>query len=194
MAIDIRETFQVEATTDAVWRFMMDPQSVAACMPGAELKEVVDDRTFMGSIRVKVGAITAVYEGRVQLTQVDERGHIVQMVAEGRETGGGTAKSAMSTRLRSLPDGRTEVVTEASIDLTGRIMQVGRGMIQGVSHELFQRFVACAKERLEAPPGAAEKVAATTESEPIQLLPLILQAVWLAIIRFFRRLLRRSGT
>ena len=31
-------------------------------------------------------------------------------------------------------------VAEASVDLTGRVMQVGRGMIQGVSHQLFQQF------------------------------------------------------
>lgn len=191
MAITIKETFQVQAPIDAVWRFVLDAHKVAACMPGAELEEVLDDRTFLGSIKVKVGAITTSYKGRVQLTQVDEQGYVVELAAEGRETGGGMAKGTMVSRLQSLPDGQTEVVAEASVDVTGRIVQVGRGMIQGVSHQLFQQFVACAKQRLEAPQGAAGEEAATTETEPIRIVPLILQALWTAIIGFLRRLLRR---
>ena len=191
MAINITETFQVRAPIEAVWRFMLDPHKVAACMPGAELEEVVDGNTFLGSIKVKVGAITSSYKGRVQFTEVDEPGYTVQMVAEGRETGGGTAKGTLSSRLRSLPDGQTEVVAQASVDLTGRIVQVGRGMIQGVSHELFQQFAARAKERLEAPPGVEDQSAVAQESDPIRIVPLLLRVLWSAITRFFRRLLRR---
>ena len=58
MAIDIRETFRVRAPIATVWRFMLDPQRVAACMPGAVLEQVVDERTFLGAINVKIGAIT----------------------------------------------------------------------------------------------------------------------------------------
>ena len=192
MAITIRETFQVEAPIEAVWRFVMDPEQVTACMPGAVLEEVVDERTFLGSIKVQVGAVTASYKGKIRLTEVDDVGYTVQMAAEGRETGGGTAKGSMSSRLRALPDGQTEVVAEASIDLTGRIMQVGRGMIEGVSHQLVQQFVACAKARIEAPAGAPAEAAG--ESEPIRIVPLILRALWSSLTRFLRRLLRRPTT
>ncbi len=193
MAIEIRETFQVQAPIDAVWRFVMDPDQVVACMPGAELEEAVDDRTFLGRVRVKLGAITTSYKGRIQFTEVDEEGHTVRMVAEGRETGGGTAKGTIFSCLRALPDGQTEVVAEASVDLTGRVMQVGRGMIQGVSHQLFQQFVASTKERLEGAQGADSPVPAAAEREPVRLLPLILQVLWSPVARFFRRLRRRPG-
>ncbi len=193
MAIEIRETFQVQAPIDAVWRFVMDPEQIAACMPGAVLEAVVDERTFLGSIKVQLGAITISYKGRIQLTDVDDQGYAVRMEAEGRETGGGTAKASMSSSLRALPDGQTEVTTEASIDLTGRIMQVGRGMIQGVSQQLFQQFVARAKARMEAPAGAAEEAAAT-ETEAIRVVPLIFRVLWSSVSRFFRRLFRRQAS
>jgi hypothetical protein len=85
------------------------------------------------------------------------------------------------------------VVAEASVDLTGRVMQVGRGMIQGVSHQLFQQFVASTKERLEAAPGAEEELPAAVGQEPIRLLPVILQVLWSPVVRFFRRLLGRPA-
>ncbi len=196
MAITIRETFQVRAPIDTVWRFVTTPVEVVACMPGAELQEVVDDHTFLGSVKVKVGAITTSYKGRVRFTEVDERAYTVQMVAEGRDAGGGTAKGTVLGRLRSLPDGRTEVVAEANVDLTGRIMQVGRGMIQGVSQQLFQQFVAATPARLEAPDAAAAAAAPATV-KPIRIVPLLLQTLWAAIVGFFRRLggrRRRRGS
>ena len=193
MAIEIRETFQVQAPIDAVWRFVMDPDQVVACMPGAELEEAVDDHTFLGRVKVKLGAITTSYKGRIQFTEVDEEGHTVRMVAEGRETGGGTAKGTIFSCLRALPDGQTEVVAEASVDLTGRVMQVGRGMIQGVSQQLFQQFVASTKERLEGAQGADSPMPVAVEQEPVRLLPLILRVLWSPVARFFRRLRGRPA-
>jgi uncharacterized protein len=192
MAISIKETFQVQAPVDQVWSFMLDPRKVATCIPGAQLKEMVDARTFLGQVRVKLGAITASYEGRVRFERVDEGDHVVEMVADGRETSGATAQGTMSSRLRPLPDGGTEVVAEATINLTGRIMQVGGGMVQGVSHELFKQFAASVKERLEVSGDAPEVEAAPAELPPVRLLPLVLRAFWTGVVRFFQRLFRRT--
>lgn len=193
MAIAIEETFEIHAPIETVWQFLLDPQRVVVCMPGAELEEVVGDGTFLGNIRIKVGPITSAYKGRVQFTEVDEAGHMMKMVAEGRESSGGIAKGAMSSRLRALPDGGTEVAAESSVEITGRIMQFGRGMIEDVSHQLFQQFVACVKERLEAGEGATVAADAAVESEPISVLPLALQAMGRGIVRSLRRLLRRPA-
>jgi len=207
VAIEIRETFQVQAPIDTVWKFVMDPQQVVTCMPGAALDQVVDEQTFLGTVKVKVGAITATYKGRVQFTQVDQHAHSMQMVAEGRETGGGMAKGTMSSRLHPLSVGQTEVVVEAIVDLTGRLVQVGRGMIQGVAHQLFLQFIDSAKRRLEVAPTAQSQdqpghapqrrdpgersatapAANVTEPEAIRVVPLILRALWSAIRRLWQR-------
>jgi carbon monoxide dehydrogenase subunit G len=195
MAIEIKETLQVGAPIDRVWEFVTDPQRVVTCMPGAGLDEVVDERTFLGNVKVKVGAITASYKGRIEFTEVDAQAHTLQLTAEGRETGGGTAKGAISIRLSAPEAGPTELVTEASVDLTGRIMQVGRGMIQGVSHQLFKQFAASAKEILEAQDaaGEAEEAVAVAEQKELRILPLVFRTLWEAIVRFFRRLFGRSA-
>jgi hypothetical protein len=197
MAITIKETFTVEAPIERVWQFVMDPEMVVTCMPGAELEEVLDGKTFLGKVSVKVGAITTSYSGKVTFTLVDAEGHNVEMTAEGTETGGGTAKGTMSSRLQTLDSGETEVVIESTVDLTGRIMQVGRGMIQGVSHQLFLQFVASAKERLEAAEGEAEgemvSEPASAAAEPISILPLLTKTLWSAVTGFFGRLFRRPG-
>jgi carbon monoxide dehydrogenase subunit G len=217
VAIEIQETFQVRAPIDLVWRFLLDPQQVAPCMPGAELDEIVDEHTFHGNVKIKVGAITTRYKGKVHLAVVDPEARRIEMTAEGRETGGGTAKGSMVAEMRTLADGGTEVVSKASVDLTGKIMQVGRGMIQGVSHQLFLQFVTAVQSHLEplavaaASASAASSGAAASdaprvvtpevvpplprpqvEAKAIRIVPLVLNVLWAAIQRFFRRLLGRQ--
>jgi carbon monoxide dehydrogenase subunit G len=217
VAIEIRETFQVKAPIDVVWRFVLDPHNVAACMPGAALEQVIDERTFIGTIKVKVGAVMAGYKGRVELTEVDAVGYVVRMKAEGNESGGGTARGLMMSKLVALADGGTEVVAEASVDLTGKLMQVGRGMIQGVSKQLFQQFVTRARSRIEAI-AIAEAGEASSEAqamrvsgkapaavrasapppiaageEAIAVLPLLMRTLWAGIADFFRRLFGRAN-
>jgi carbon monoxide dehydrogenase subunit G len=199
VAIEIKETFEVAAPIERVWQFVLDPQNVAACMPGASLDQVVDERTFLGNIKVKVGAVMASYKGRVELVEVDEASHTVKMKAEGTESGGGTARGSMMSKLVTLPDGRTEVVAEASVDLTGRIMQVGRGMIQGVSKQLFQQFVKSARAQLEAEAaavaaGAPPPPPPVKKDEAINAVSLLFTTLWQAIVDVFRRLFGRSKT
>jgi carbon monoxide dehydrogenase subunit G len=202
MAILIKETFEVEAPIEVVWRFIMDPNRVATCMPGAKLDEVVNETTFNGTIKIKVGAIMASYKGQVEMTKIDEANYTVEMSAEGRETSGGTARATMVSRLRAVDDRISEVVTEANVDLTGRIMQVGRGMIQGVSHQLFLKFVAAASKELAAEadgtaasssaPATTQAAAAPAKDEALSVLPLLLKAIWAAIVGFFRRLFGKA--
>jgi carbon monoxide dehydrogenase subunit G len=195
MSIQIEETFQVAVPVDTVWRFLLDPHRVVTCMPGAELEQVVDERTFEGAVKIKLGAITTRYRGRVQLTEVDEAAHTVRMLAEGRETGGGTAKGTLTSQVRALPDGDTEVIAQAEVDITGRVMQMGRGMIQGVSSQLFAQFAIRTREALETPAAEGqEALPAARAEESIPILRVILGVLWAPVARFFRRLFQRQAT
>ena len=192
MAFKIEEKFQVQASVDRVWQYLIAPEKVVVCMPGAELTEVQDERTFLGSVKVKVGPVTVSYKGRVQLTEVDEQGHLIRMVGEGREAGGaGSARVTMSSQVSSLPNGSSEVKVEAEVDLVGKIVQFGRGMIEDVAKQLFRQFAGCVRERLERPLEASAEETPAREVEPVRALPLALKALWAAIVRFLRRLVGR---
>jgi carbon monoxide dehydrogenase subunit G len=209
MSIEIREKFEVAAPIETVWRFVMDPNQVAPCLPGAKLEEVVDERHFLGAVKIKIGAITAQYKGKVELTKIDEQNRVVEMAAEAQEKSGGSAKALVTSRLSETAVG-TEVVVEATADLTGKVMQVGSRMVEGVSKQLFQQFAKRLKKKLEGEGVAAASVAAETtgaaaagavaappqasrpapehEEEALSIIPLILRAIWDAIVGFFRAL------
>ncbi len=148
--VDITERFQVRATPETVWAYLNDPGRVVQCLPGASLDEVIDENTFNGSMKVKVGPITTNYKGRVVMTERDEATRTVRMSAEGREGSGGSVRGGMTSRLAEVEPGVTEVTVESTAEITGRIAQFGRGLIQEVAAQLFKQFVECSSSRLEA--------------------------------------------
>lgn len=204
MAIEIQEKFEIEAPADQVWQFVSTPELVVGCLPGASLAEVVDERNFLGRVKIKLGAVTAAYKGKIQFEEVDVERYVLIMVGEGKDPSGGTAKARITVQLSVLESGATEMSTDATIDITGKVMQVGAGMIKGVSHQLFQQFAKTAKQRLEqvtaassegAPGDASSDAGATVpaavardDGEALSILPLLLKTLGAAIRNFFARL------
>ena len=39
------------------WRVLLDIERIATCLPGAELTEVIDDKTYAGKVAVRLGPI-----------------------------------------------------------------------------------------------------------------------------------------
>jgi len=159
VTLDIEHQLQVAAPREAVLRFLLDPEKVVTCLPGAELLEVVDPRHFVGRVKVKVGPITVAYKGKARLTEVDEAGGLIRMEGEGAEqTGSGSARVTMDCVVSEPTPGVTEVRVVAKLDLVGRVVQLGRGMIKGVAEQVFKQFAAALRERLEVPPGVPTTV------------------------------------
>jgi len=192
LAIEITEKMTVESPLDAAWRFITDPDRVVTCMPGAELVEQLDDKTYVGKVKVKLGAITTSYKGEVIFASVDEITRTMQLTGEGRETGGGTAKGTLDVRLVEVENG-TEMVFDIHVDLTGKVMQMGRGMIKGVSTQLFKQFATSAREQIqvagETPAGEALPAPAREGSdEALAVGGLVWRTIWQGIVNFFKRL------
>lgn len=201
MAIDIKETFKVAAPIDKVWAFFLVPDNVVACMPGASLTEITDAQHFKGAVKVKIGAVSAQYQGSITYQEADKNTYQMKLLAEGNEKGGGTVSGTISAQLVPLSDGSgTEVRCNASIDLTGRIVQVGRGMIEGVSAQIIKKFVNNVRARLESensePAVAGADPAAGAKPPPpqpqqedsINIVAVVFQVLWNGVRNFFKRL------
>src|ERR1700756_4766340 len=84
--------FTVQAPIGDVWATLMDVERVAPCMPGAEVLERVGDDSYKVGIKVKLGPISMLYRGQVDIVERDEEAHTATMRAKAREARGqGTA-------------------------------------------------------------------------------------------------------
>lgn len=150
MAIEIQRDFTVEQPVDEVWAFLVDPERVVECLPGAELKEKVDERTYEGEMGVKLGPIGVTFSGRIHFDTLDEENHVVEMSGDAKdEKGSGSVKMRMHSELTPQEDGGTRVEVEQSVNLSGRLASFGRGgIVQNVADYMFGRFTDCVKKTL----------------------------------------------
>ncbi|MBI3030099.1 MAG: SRPBCC family protein [Candidatus Rokubacteria bacterium] len=186
----IEQRFFLNAPPDRVWAFLTDLQQVASCLPGAAITEQVDDRTYAGTITVKVGPITAGYKGKIRFERLDPAQREAELVGQGQDVKGkGGAEMRMQSRL--LPrDGGTEVVLASEVAISGLLAQMGRGMIESVSGQIFEQFAAAVRERLEAAPGS--RAAGAQEAKPLDALSLGAKAAGQAMGKAVRRILGRG--
>lgn len=197
MAFKIEEKFEVNAPVEKVWQYLTDPKRVVECLPGAEVLEQKDDGTFLGAIKVKVGPLSMSYKGQAKFTEKNEETHQVRMVGDAREvTGSGSTKVSMLMTVVPLANGGSEASVNADVELVGKIVQFGRGMIEEVSRQMFRQFSTCVKQRLEVaedahpPPNPAPEV--QSETKAVAAAPLAFRAIWAIIARFFKGLFGKA--
>jgi carbon monoxide dehydrogenase subunit G len=167
MPLEITKTVVVKAGPARVWDFLVDPQSVARCMPGAAITEKLDDRTYAGTMTVKVGPVSSSYRGKVVFESLDAASRTARIVASGQDVRGkGGADLSLTSSLRELAPGETEVTAVSVVNITGILAQMGRGMVEDVSDQMFQIFAQRLRGELEAGAAGAAAAPAAPAGQP----------------------------
>ena len=63
--MEFDNSFEVPLPPAEAWAVLMDIRRIAPCMPGAELTDVVDDKTYKGKIAVRLGPVSLAFAGMV---------------------------------------------------------------------------------------------------------------------------------
>jgi carbon monoxide dehydrogenase subunit G len=155
--MDLTHRFTVPTSVDETWAHFQDIASVAECFPGATVSSVEDD-TFVGSVKVKLGPIALLYNGSGTFVEKDEAAHRFVVDAKGKDKRGNGTAGAKVTLTMADAGGSTDVEVVTDLAITGKPAQFGRGVMQDVSDKLLGQFVACLETRLSggAPATAAE--------------------------------------
>lgn len=173
----IENEFTVDAPVEQAWEAMLDLERIAPCLPGASIDEAADGE-YQGTMAVKMGPISARYRGTVKIEEADEGGRRAVVRANGRETRGQGSASATITSTLSEENGGTRVRVETDMQVSGRVAQFGRGIMQDVAEEIIGRFSECVEQEIknggtvtgsesQADPDISEKEAATTERSAV---------------------------
>src|SRR6185369_8849676 len=105
------------------WTFLLDPARVASCLPGARLDGVEGDRTFLGTMKVKVGPVMMEFKGKATMSDVDEVERRVTLTGTGNDrSGGGSARMAMNSQILAVAHTGSEIVVIADVDLAGKLV------------------------------------------------------------------------
>ena len=182
----LKNTFDVPHPVDAVWEFFEDIPQVAACLPGAELTEIVDADDYKGRVAVGLGPVKLRFNGVAHITERDAAAKRLVLDAQGAdEKGRGQAAMLATAQLAPTPTGTRVQVTQ-ELQLSGAAAQYGRGMISDVTSVLMRDFADNMQTRITA----LDRGVAAHEikgAAPAGGLTIGLRAAWMALGRVARR-------
>jgi carbon monoxide dehydrogenase subunit G len=144
--------FTLKAPIKEVWDFLLEPGTLASCIPGAEKMEAVDDKTWEGTIKQKVGPISVKLNFTQSFTEADPPKHL-KAVGRGSAAGGaGTFSQETAVDLSETGQGETEVSYTSNVSLVGRLATFGerimRAKVKSVGEEFTNNLQKKLKERL----------------------------------------------
>ena len=138
---DIEASFTIDQPAHRVWEFFQDVPEVVTCMPGTELLAQTGKATYTGKVTIKLGPVTAAFEGEATIVETDHDARSARIDATGVDRrGGNRAKASVVYEIHER-DGGSHVRLHGAIKLSGALAQMGRsGIVQDVANHLAAQF------------------------------------------------------
>ena len=147
---------------DVVWEAILDPEVLSRTLPGCEDMAPVGDNRFRGKLKMKVGPVQGVFEGGVELLDLDPpNGYNLKMDGKGAP---GFVNGKGSLRLEDQGDDGTLLHYEIDARVGGRIAAVGQRLLDSSARVLTRQGLQGLEKQLEA--RAATTPATAADEDP----------------------------
>jgi uncharacterized protein len=155
--MEFDNSFEVPLPVDEAWKLLMDIRRIAPCLPGAELTEVVDERTYKGKVGVRLGPVSLAFAGTVKFDEIDDAAHRAKISAQGSDAKGRGGANATATFHLEPVTGGSKVLVHTNLTLSGAVAQYGRGVgiIQMTAAQIITQFANNLKAQFAPAPAPA---------------------------------------
>jgi uncharacterized protein len=164
MALELSNEFRVPVSIDRAWAVLTDVERIAPCMPGAQLEEI-EGNEYRGTVKLKVGPITAQYKGAATFLEKNDETKIAKLKGEGRDSKGqGNASVLVTMTLVADGPDATNVKIHNELSISGKVAQFARmNVVTEISNKLLGQFVSCLEhDVLSSPDETIAAVAAAS--------------------------------
>ena len=144
--MDFTGTVEIDAPRAAVWDLLLDFERLAACGPGVQSIERIDETHARVKAKVGVAFMTMGFTIDLELLEVVAPDRAV-ISAKGAASGNQVEASGRM-QLTGPPEGPTTMDWSATVELFGSLAGVGSRMIEGTAAKLIDETFACVKSRL----------------------------------------------
>ena len=144
----IEGKFTMKAPIQEAWDFLLAPGTLVSCIPGAEKMEAVDDKTWEGIVKQKVGPITVKLSFTQTLTELDPPKH-VKAVGRGSAAGGaGTFSQETIVDMKEIAGGEVEIAYSSNVSMVGRLATFGERIMRAKVNKIGEQFIQNLQDKL----------------------------------------------
>jgi len=136
MAVELDHSFTTTKSIDESFASILDLNRLVPCVEGGSVLEEIDPSSVRAQIAIKMGAMSMVFSGTLDVLEQDAAAHRAVMSVKSKEEGG--TGYANATVTFDLADGGGTIHTNAQI--TGKAASMGEGVVAGVLDALITDF------------------------------------------------------
>jgi uncharacterized protein len=141
--------FTLKAPMEKLFDFMLKPETLANCLPGAESVNLLDDKTYECVMKQKVGPISVKLKFVNRLTWVERPTHI-EVEGEGEDvTKLGHFKQKTVVDFKEVLPGQVEVKYRTDVSIVGKLAMFGDRIMRSKARQVEEEFTKALRERLE---------------------------------------------
>ncbi|RVT51642.1 CoxG family protein [Rubrivivax albus] len=201
MEVRLDKQYPIDASIEQAWAVLADVRATAACMPGAQITEQLDDTHYKGIVKSKIGPAMMTFNGDIEVLGLDAGLRQLKMLGKGADKSGSSATMNLTARIEpgDAANG-CRLVGEAVIVVSGKLAQFGSRLLVPVSDAMLKQFAgnfsaaAAAVAVAVAAPAAGSAPAAAPAApvpQPTELNALAL--MWQVVKAWFARLFGRNA-
>ncbi len=139
----------IPVARELLWDFLMDVPKVAQCLPGVESVGQIDDTTYQGTLKVRVGPISLNLQGKILVEERDRENWRAALRAEASDrVVAGAVRGKTSMELKEISPKETELVVETDVSILGKIGEFGQPIIRRKADQMLKEFVNNIKKQL----------------------------------------------
>ena len=137
----------IQAPRQEVFSRLIDPESIASCLPGVEKLEKIGDNEYSMSMNVGIGMVKGTYTGKVRLSNMNAPTDY-QMYVDGSGRPG-FIKGTGSVRLAEGENSSTDIEYDGDVEVGGPIGSVAQRMLGGVANRMVGQFFGCIESKIK---------------------------------------------
>jgi len=165
--MDMTGERRIGAPRQVVWDALNDTETLKASIPGCESLEKTGDNQMKAVAAVRLGPISARFNGAVTLSDIDAPNSYT-ITGEGQGGVAGFAKGGAKVFLTD-DDGATLLKYEVNAQVGGKLAQLGARLIDATAKQMAEQFFTKFSDEVQklVPAGHAGSPRAETKPSPV---------------------------
>ena len=130
-------SYELKVKKEVVWKALNNPEILKKCIPGCESFSKENDNTFNITATNQIGPMNATFSGVITISNIKEN-ESYTISGEGQSSVGFANGSAEVNLVEK--NGITVLSYNVSLDIGGKIAQLGSRLIDGVAKKMSDYF------------------------------------------------------
>lgn len=132
------------APRERVYAFLLDPDTLEACLPGCEKLEQVGEDEYAATMKIGIGMIKGTFSGKVKISDKQEPTSY-RMLVEGKGPQGQVSGEGTLELVEQ--DGGTLVKWSGDANVRGTLARIGSRVIKPAASTIVGQFFNCLESK-----------------------------------------------